>query len=208
MACAACSRVQSGAANTRSLVRWLPATSRSGSRPLPMASRTSRSVRMPTPEVSGSSTTAAPTLRPAMALAASRSVWAGPMLSTSVVIPSRTCTRAACHAGRVAVDRPAAGSAWEDGPMTAQTGVLTPVAGARAGRLGLFAESRADLGLAFTVIAWVGVVLPLDNAGTGREWLLGAVTWGLLLVLLRRESAATRAQLAVVVAFATLIEYA
>jgi hypothetical protein len=36
---------------------------------------------------------------------------------------------------------------------------------------------------------------------------LGLVTWTLLLALLRRESAATRAQVAVVVAFATLVEY-
>src|SRR5207248_753370 len=60
---------------------------------------------------------------------------------------------------------------------------------------------------ALAVIAWVAVVLPLDNAGAGRELLLGGVTWALLLVLLRRESATTRAQVAVVVAFATLIEY-
>ncbi len=75
-------------------------------------------------------------------------------------------------------------------------------------RVGLLAASRADLGVAATVIVWVGVVLPLDRAGSAREWLLGAVTWVLLLALLRREPATTRAQVAVVVVFATFIEYA
>jgi hypothetical protein len=69
------------------------------------------------------------------------------------------------------------------------------------------ADSRADLRLALTVIAWVGLVLPLDRAGLGRELLLGAVTWALLLVLLWREDASTRAQVAIVVVFATFIEY-
>jgi hypothetical protein len=92
--------------------------------------------------------------------------------------------------------------------VSAETAVLGSVTTAetRAPRR-LLAASRADLGLAAVVVAWVGVVLPLDNAGAGREWLLGGVTWLLLLVLLRRESTTTRAQVAVVVAFATLIEY-
>jgi hypothetical protein len=91
--------------------------------------------------------------------------------------------------------------------VSAEAGVIPRLAAATPRRLGLLAASRADLSLAVVVIAWVGVVLPLDNAGVGREWLLGGVTWVLLLALLRRESATTRGQVAVVVAFATLIEY-
>src|SRR4051812_30233328 len=71
----------------------------------------------------------------------------------------------------------------------------------------LVGASWRDLGIAAAVVAWVGVVLPLDDAGTARQLWLGAVTWALLLVLLRRESSTTRAQVAVVVVFATLIEY-
>jgi hypothetical protein len=97
--------------------------------------------------------------------------------------------------------------ACQDVAVSAEAGVLAPVRAGRLTRRGLLAASRADLVLALTVVVWVAVVLPLDNAGSARELLLGAVTWLLLLVLLRRESAATRAQVAVVVAFATLIEY-
>ena len=46
----------------------------------------------PGPGESGSMTTAAPTLRSAISRAASRSVWPGPIVRTSVVMPSRTCT--------------------------------------------------------------------------------------------------------------------
>ncbi|MDX6287580.1 MAG: hypothetical protein QOG53_3065 [Frankiales bacterium] len=71
----------------------------------------------------------------------------------------------------------------------------------------LVRASRRDLALACTVVVWVGVVLPLDNAGTGRQLWLGAVTAGLLIALLWRENGTTRAQVIVVVAFATAIEY-
>src|SRR3954468_20229708 len=53
----------------------------------------SRSVRMPGPAPSGSMTTAAPTLRSAISAAALRSVWPGPIVSTTSLIPSRTCIR-------------------------------------------------------------------------------------------------------------------
>ncbi|MFL6241208.1 MAG: hypothetical protein ACJ735_17130 [Actinomycetes bacterium] len=91
--------------------------------------------------------------------------------------------------------------------MSAEAGVLASATPASRRVSGLLVASRADLALALTVVAWVGVVLPLDNAGSARELALGGVTWALLLTLLRRESATTRAQVAVVVAFATLIEY-
>src|SRR5204863_6523983 len=73
--------------------------------------------------------------------------------------------------------------------------------------LPLARESRRDLGIALAVIVWVGVVLPLDNAGTVRQLWLGAVTTALLVSLLWFESATTRAQVAVVVVFATVVEY-
>jgi hypothetical protein len=58
------------------------------------------------------------------------------------------------------------------------------------------------------VLAWIPLVLLLDRGATMTEQrLLGVGTWLLLLVLLRRESMRTRAQVAVVVAFATLVEY-
>jgi hypothetical protein len=59
------------------------------------------------------------------------------------------------------------------------------------------------------VLAWIPLVLGLDSiASPGQQRLLGAGTWLLLLALLVREDARTRAQVAVVVAFASLVEYA
>ena len=57
-------------------------------------------------------------------------------------------------------------------------------------------------------MTWVPLVLLLDR-GAGIWWqrLLGAGTWLLLLALLRREAPLVRAQVAVVVAFATAVEY-
>jgi hypothetical protein len=58
------------------------------------------------------------------------------------------------------------------------------------------------------VVAWVAVVLGLDTGATlTGQRLLGLVTWALLLWLLRAESSATRAQVAVVVVFASVVEY-
>jgi hypothetical protein len=58
------------------------------------------------------------------------------------------------------------------------------------------------------VLAWIPLVLGLDSvASLGQQRLLGAGTWLLLLALLVREDARTRAQVAVVVAFASLVEY-
>ena len=44
-------------------------------------------------------------------------------------------------------------------------------------------------------------------AGIGRQRLIGAATWLLLIVLVRREPRATQAQVATLVVFATLLEY-
>ncbi len=59
-----------------------------------------------------------------------------------------------------------------------------------------------------TVIGWITAVLVLD--ADGGRWLqrgLGAVTWLVLLALLARESSLVRVQTAVVVVFATAVEY-
>jgi hypothetical protein len=66
----------------------------------------------------------------------------------------------------------------------------------------------ADLAVALVVVAWIGLVLAVDHLVTPVGQLaLGVATWSLLIVLLRRESPLTRAQVAVVVVFATTIEY-
>jgi hypothetical protein len=58
------------------------------------------------------------------------------------------------------------------------------------------------------VVAWVAVVLGLDTgASLNQQRLLGIGTWALLLLMLRVESRATRLQVAVVVVFASVIEY-
>ncbi len=62
--------------------------------------------------------------------------------------------------------------------------------------------------LAGGVGVWVLVVLALDaGASLGQQHLLGLGTWALLLLALRGEDRATRVQVAVVVAYATVIEY-
>jgi hypothetical protein len=95
IAAAASSRVHSRDAKTRSCVQCCPAVSVSGLSPAATEFRMSRSVRMPTPEDSGLTTTAAPTFLAAIMRAASRSVCAGPIMSTCSDIPSATFMGAA-----------------------------------------------------------------------------------------------------------------
>jgi hypothetical protein len=58
------------------------------------------------------------------------------------------------------------------------------------------------------VLVWVPVVLLLDrDASLGEQRLLGLFTWGLLLYFLRTETPLVRVQTAVVVVFATAVEY-
>ncbi len=61
------------------------------------------------------------------------------------------------------------------------------------------------------LMGWLTVVLVLDRAGGGgglwQQRLLGALTWGVLLVALARVSPVVRAQTLVVVVFATCVEY-
>lgn len=60
------------------------------------------------------------------------------------------------------------------------------------------------------MMGWLSVVLVLDRAdGGGGLWLqrgLGVLTWGVLLVAVRRVSPLVRVQTGVVVAFATMVE--
>lgn len=64
------------------------------------------------------------------------------------------------------------------------------------------------MGVAAVVLAWVPLVLGADHwASYTGEVGLGALTWVLLLALLRREDAQTRAQVAVVVVFASMVEW-
>jgi hypothetical protein len=74
--------------------------------------------------------------------------------------------------------------------------------------LDVWARSGADLAIAGVILVWVPLVLVLDrDASLGFQHLLGLGTWALLLVLLSRESPLVRAQTAVVVLFATAVEY-
>src|SRR3954468_4664829 len=58
------------------------------------------------------------------------------------------------------------------------------------------------------VLTWIPVVLLLDrSASMTQQRLLGVGTWLLLLALLWREDNKTRAQVGVVVLFATAVEY-
>jgi len=60
------------------------------------------------------------------------------------------------------------------------------------------------------MMAWLTLVLWLDRAGGGggvpREWVLGALTLGVLVAALTRVDPTVRAQTVVVVAFATVVE--
>ena len=58
------------------------------------------------------------------------------------------------------------------------------------------------------MMGWLSVVLLVDStASLGVQRLLGVATWVVLLVALRRFAPLVRAQTAVVVAFATVVEY-
>jgi hypothetical protein len=65
-----------------------------------------------------------------------------------------------------------------------------------------------DLAAAAGVFGWITVVLLADrHASLTEQRLLGAATWLVLFGLLRRESGLVRAQVAIVVVFATAVEY-
>jgi len=77
-----------------------------------------------------------------------------------------------------------------------------------AARMAGVPRCPADLRVAAIVLTWVPAVLLVDAvAGLGTQRLLGAGTWLLLLAVLRGETPTVRAQVAVVVVFATVVEY-
>lgn len=70
------------------------------------------------------------------------------------------------------------------------------------------AVSSRNLRVVGWVMVWVPVVLLIDQfANVNVQRLLGAGTWLMLFLLLRQETPLVRVQTAVVVAFATLVEY-
>lgn len=72
----------------------------------------------------------------------------------------------------------------------------------------LRAVSSRNLRVAGWVMVWVPVVLLIDQFASGLvQRLFGVGTWLMLFLLLRHETSLVRAQTAVVVAFATLVEY-
>lgn len=65
-----------------------------------------------------------------------------------------------------------------------------------------------DLAVGAVVMSWIGVVLVLDRSGPMAEQvLLGVLTWGVLVVMLRRETPLVRTQTGIVVVLATVVEY-
>lgn len=71
--------------------------------------------------------------------------------------------------------------------------------------------TRSGTLAAFSMMGWLTVVLWLDRASAGGSiWLqrgLGVLTWVVLLAAIRQVSPTVRVQTAVVVAFATVVEY-
>ncbi|MDX6731975.1 MAG: hypothetical protein QOC54_1923 [Baekduia sp.] len=62
--------------------------------------------------------------------------------------------------------------------------------------------------VAAIVVGWLTLGLALDDgASVGRQRLIGAATWLLLIVLVRREPRVTQIQVATLVVLATLLEY-
>jgi hypothetical protein len=69
-------------------------------------------------------------------------------------------------------------------------------------------RSPGDLAVAATIFGWITAVLLADrHASLLQQRLLGVATWAVLVALLFREPPLVRAQVAIVVAFATAVEY-
>jgi hypothetical protein len=84
---------------------------------------------------------------------------------------------------------------------------VTATLDARALRQGS-SRPRSTAFVVVTVIGWITTVLLIDSGSTlSTQRLLGVATWGVLLLLLSRESGLVRAQTAVVVVFASAIEF-
>jgi len=73
------------------------------------------------------------------------------------------------------------------------------------------AQNRLGARASLVMMGWLSVALWLDRAGGGgglwQQRGLGLLTWGVLVASLLRVSTLVRAQTAVVVAFATVVEY-
>lgn len=69
-------------------------------------------------------------------------------------------------------------------------------------------SSRRDFSIAGLVVGWITLILSLDHLASFAEqcW-LGVGTWLVLALLLVREDRRTRLQVAVVIGFATVVEY-
>ena len=96
------------------------------------------------------------------------------------------------------------------GPVTSEAVAAQPASAAApavARGLARGLVGRVDPPVALTFL-WVPLVLLLDQgADIWQQRALGVGTWVLLLALLRRESPLVRAQVAVVIVFATAVEY-
>ena len=69
-------------------------------------------------------------------------------------------------------------------------------------------EGSRPFVVAAIVVGWLALGLALDDGGgIGRQRLIGATTWLLLILLVRREPRATQVQVATLVVLATLLEY-
>jgi len=67
---------------------------------------------------------------------------------------------------------------------------------------------RHDLGIAAVSSGWITLLLVTDSwSSLGEQRVWGAATWGVLLWLLRTETPLARIQVAVVIVFATAVEY-
>ena len=61
--------------------------------------------------------------------------------------------------------------------------------------------------VAALVAGWLALGLALDGGGVARQRVIGAATWVLLILLVRREPRSTQVQVATLVLLATLLEY-
>jgi hypothetical protein len=68
--------------------------------------------------------------------------------------------------------------------------------------------SRRELTIAAVIVAWIGAGAVLEShASIWPQRLLGVITWGVLLLILRGERRDVRAQVAIVILVATATEY-
>jgi hypothetical protein len=69
-------------------------------------------------------------------------------------------------------------------------------------------RSRTELTIVAIVLVWIAFGAGLDSqAGIWRQRLVGVLTWTLLIAILRRQPRSVRLQVAVVIVFATCVEY-